>query len=136
MEIIEGKDKYKVKLVAIKSGEDLTVIISGGEKPHIGAIAISIPRPSLKDSNKVSASTSVFVLVGHKEDELSKQIAENITEVKKKVTVTIVGLHIEKATAQDIEYLIQNTQKVVNKLRIKLVKRQDLTYRIGKFEQK
>ena len=120
IEIIEGKDKYKVKLVAIKSGEDLTIIISGGEKPHIGAMAVSIPRPSLKDLNKVSASTSVFVLVGHKEDELSKQIAENITKITKKVTVVIVGLHIEKATSQDIEYLIQNTQKVVDKLSVEL----------------
>ena len=124
MEIIEGKDKYKVKLVAIKSGEDLTVIISGGEKPHIGAIAVSIPRPSLKDSNKVSASTSVFTLTGHKEDELSKQTAENITKITKKITVVIVGLHIENATFQDIEYLIQNTQKVVDKLRRKLVKKE------------
>lgn len=123
MEIIEGKDKYKVKLVAVRSGEELTVIISGGKKPHIGAIAISIPRPSLKDSNKISASTSVFTLIGHKEDDLSKQIAENITKITKKVTVTIVGLHIDKATAQDIEYLIQNTQKVVDKLIIKLVKK-------------
>jgi len=120
MEIIEGKDKYKVKLVAIKSGEDLTVIISGGENPHIGTIAVSIPRPSLKDSNKVSASTSVFTLTGHKEDELSKQIAESITKITKKVTVVIVGLHIEKATSKDVECLIKNTQKVVSKLRIKL----------------
>ena len=124
MEIIEGKDKYKVKLVVIKSGEDLTVIISGGEKPHIGAMAISIPRPSLKDSNKVSTSTSVFTLIGHKEDELSKQIAENITKITKKITVVIVGLHIENATFQDIEYLVQNTQKAADKLRRKLVKKE------------
>ena len=123
MEIIEGKDKYKVKLTAVSSGKELTVIISGGEKPHIGAIAISIPRPSIEDSNKVSASTSVFTLVGHKEDELSKQIAENITKITEKVTVTILGLHIDKATAQDIEYIIQNTQKVVDKLIIKLPKK-------------
>jgi len=120
IEIIEGKDKYKVELVAIKSGEDLTVIVSGGGKPHIGAIAVSIPRPSLKDLNKVSASTSVFTITGHKEDELSKQIAENITKITKKVTVVILGLHIEKATFQDIEYLIQNTQKVVDKLNVEL----------------
>jgi len=123
MEIIEGKDKYKVKLTAVSSGKELTVIISGGEKPHIGAIAISIPRPSIEGSNKVSASTSVFTLVGHKEDELSKQIAENITKITEKVTVTILGLHIDKATAQDIEYLIQNTQKAVDKLIIKLTKK-------------
>ena len=123
IEIIEGKDKYKVKLTALFSGKELTVIISGGEKPHIGAIAVSIPRPSLEDSNKVSASTSVFTLVGHKEDELSKQIAENITKLTEKVTVMIMGLHIDKATPQDIKSLSQNAQKVVDKLRERLVKK-------------
>jgi len=122
MEIIKGKDKYKVKLTAIRSGKELTVIIFGGEKAHIGAVAIAIPCPSLKNSNKVSVSSSVFTLIGHKEDELSKQIAENITKVTKEVTVAIVGLHIDKATPQDIEYLIQNTQKAVEKLVGKLVK--------------
>lgn len=67
-----GQNKYKVKLEAITSGEDLTVIIYGGEKPHIGALAIAIPRPSLKNLRKVSTSTSVFTLVGRKEDDLAK----------------------------------------------------------------
>jgi len=125
IEIIEGKDKYEVKLTAVNSGKELTVIISGGEKPHIGAIAVSLPRPSLEDSNKASASTSVFTLVGHKEDEISKQIAENITKLTEKVTVTIVGLHIDKATPQDIKSLNRNTEKVVDKLREKLVKKKD-----------
>jgi hypothetical protein len=125
MKIIEGKDKYKVKLTAVSSGEELTVIISGGEKPHIGAIAISIPRPSLKDSNKASASTSIFTLTGHKEDGLSKQIAENITKLTEKVTVAIVGIHLDKATPKEIECLIQNTQKTVDKLRKTLVKKKD-----------
>lgn len=122
MEIIEGKDKHKVKLVAVKSGKELTIVISGGEKPHIGAVAIAIPCPSLKKSNKASVSSSVFTLIGHKEDELSKQIAENITKVTKEVTVAIVGLHIDNATSQDIECLIQNTQKAVEKLVGKLIK--------------
>jgi len=122
MEIIEGKDKYKVKLVAVKSGKELTIVVSGGEKPHIGAVAIATPYPSLKNSNKLSISSSVFTFIGHKEDELSKQIAENITKVTKEATVTVIGLHIDKATAQDIECLIQNTQKAVGKLIGKLVK--------------
>jgi len=122
MKIVEGKNKYKVKLVVFKSGEELTIVISGGEKPHIGAVAIAVPYPSVKNSNKISVSSSVFTLIGHKEDELSKQIAENITKVTKKATVTIVGLHVDKATSRDIECLIQNTQKAVEKLVGKLIK--------------
>lgn len=119
--ITEGQSKYKVILYAIKSGEDLTIIIYGGEKPHIGAIAVSIPRSSLKDLNKISSSTSVFTLVGHKEDELSKQIAEHITKITKRVTVVIMGLHIEKATLKDINCLIKNIKKTVDRL-IKKIK--------------
>lgn len=47
-------------------GNDLLVSVRGGEKPHIGAVAISEPRASLKDPTMTSASTSVFCCLGHK----------------------------------------------------------------------
>jgi len=120
IEIMEGKGKYKVKLVAVKSGKDLTATVAGGEEPHIGAVAIAISRPSLKNPNKLSATSSVFTLVGHKEDKLARRAAEKITKATKETTVTVVGLHINKATSQDIESLVQNTQKAVSKLIEKL----------------
>lgn len=115
--IQEGYGKYKVFLNTVKSGKDLTVVIYGGEKPHIGAVAISIPRPSLKDPQKTSTSTSVITLVGHKEDDLAKNIAEDVTRITKNITIAIVGLHIGKASLRDIEILILNTQKLVNRLK-------------------
>jgi len=117
IKIQEGYGKYRVILNTVKSGKDLTVVFYGGEKPHIGAIAISIPRPSLKDPKKTSTSTSVITLVGHKEDDLAKNIAEDITRITKNITIAIVGLHIEKASLRDIEILILNTQNLVNRLK-------------------
>lgn len=117
IKIEEGHGKHKVFLSTVKSGEDLTVVVYGGEKPHIGAIAISIPRPSLKDSQKTSTSTSVITLVGHKEDDLAKNIAEDITRITKSNTIAVVGLHVEKASTRDIEILILNTKKLVNRLK-------------------
>ena len=117
IKIQEGYGKYKIILNTARSGKDLTVIVYGGEKPHIGAVAISIPRPSLKDPQKTSTSTSVITLVGHKEDDLAKNIAEEITRITKNITIAIVGLHIEKASLRDIEILILNTQKLVNRLK-------------------
>ncbi|MGD8524504.1 MAG: hypothetical protein PVF56_25390, partial [Desulfobacterales bacterium] len=53
-------------------GPDLLVAIWGGEKPHIGAVAMAQPRPSLKDPEVTSSTASVFSYVGHKEDDLAK----------------------------------------------------------------
>lgn len=117
VKIQEGQGKYEVTLQTVKSGEDLTVIIHGGEKPHIGAIAVSIPRPSLKNVAIMSATTSVITLVGHKEDDLAKEIAENITKITGRTTIVIAGLHINQASPKDIDILISNVNKLVNKLK-------------------
>ena len=44
-----GAQEYLLEAVAVRCGDDLTVVIGGGEKQHIGAVAVGVPRPSLKD---------------------------------------------------------------------------------------
>ena len=39
----DGKGCYKVEIHAILCGNDLVVIISGGDKYHIGATALAVP---------------------------------------------------------------------------------------------
>lgn len=70
-----GTQEYLLEAVAVRCGDDLTVVIGGGEKQHIGAVAVGIPRPSLKDKNIVSSSASVLCLTGHKEDLLARKAA-------------------------------------------------------------
>ena len=53
-----GAQEYLLEAVAVRCGDDLTVVIGGGEKQHIGAVAVGVPRPSLKDKNIVSSSAS------------------------------------------------------------------------------
>ena len=72
---LAGKGKYKIEAILIDSGRDLTLWIGGGTSPHVGAIALGIPRPSLEDSNITSASVSVLCLTEHKEYEWAKNLA-------------------------------------------------------------
>ena len=57
-------------------GQDVLVAIWGGEKPHIGAVSVAQPRPSLKYPEVMSATASVICLPGHKENELAKAASE------------------------------------------------------------
>ena len=68
-----GQGQYRVEARGILIGNELMVAIYGGTAPHIGAIAIAIPRPSLQDPNTTSATSSVFTLVGHKDDVIARR---------------------------------------------------------------
>ena len=78
---LEGKVKTKTGSFDIEAGvrrigDDLLVAIWGGEKPHIGAVAVAQSRPSLKNPEITSATASVICFPAHKEDDLVKTVSE------------------------------------------------------------
>jgi len=111
-----GKEKHQVITVGILTTDGLIVCVLGGEKPHVGAVAVAIPRPSLKNNRSTSATTSVFTLTGHKDDEIAKPVAHNFAKSTGLTTVVIAGLHIEKASQNDIAKLAGNAIKASKKL--------------------
>jgi hypothetical protein len=73
-----SKGKFKLHAHTQKMGQDLLVSIWGGTRPHIGAVGMAIPRPSLRDPKKWSATSSNFTFIGHKEDTIVKKISEKL----------------------------------------------------------
>lgn len=108
-----GEGKHRVDLTTIITMEGLIAIIVGGNKSHVGAVAIGIPRPSLKDSSKFSATTSVFTLVGHKDDELARPAAEKLAKELNQVVVVVAGVHIKNASNKDIKKLTYNSMQTI-----------------------
>ena len=97
-------------------GQDVLVAIWGGEKPHIGAVAVAQPRPSLKDPDVTSASASVICLVGHKEDELAKAAAEILAATFNTHVVVTAGIHWDNLDSQGIQQIIQNSEVLVDRI--------------------
>ncbi|MCL1905417.1 MAG: hypothetical protein FWG06_00235 [Clostridiales bacterium] len=80
----------------------------GGGQSHVGAIVLALPRESLLDNGSISCTTSVINVLGHKDDLVALPVAEKLCrELDMPVTVT-AGIHIDKATAADIERLQKN----------------------------
>lgn len=111
-----GEGKYKITLIATITEEGLVAQIYGGEKPHLGAIAMSTPRPSLADPEQVSCSTIVIPLPGHKDDQVAKPVAEEIAKAWGSQVLTVVGVHVDNAEDKDIEKLIGNCHKAKSAL--------------------
>jgi hypothetical protein len=99
--------------VCVLSPQSLSVNLLGGDRPHIGAVAIGIPRPSLTRSGRRSATTSVFALVGHKEDDLAKSLANDLARRIGIPTVVVAGVHLRRARSSDIAAVLRNAESAL-----------------------
>ncbi|MBI5375762.1 MAG: hypothetical protein HZA77_10015 [Candidatus Schekmanbacteria bacterium] len=105
-----GRGRAKLDFSVIILGNDISISISGGTKPHVGAVALSIPRPSLKNNEKMSSTTSLLAVTGHKDDEVAKSVAEKVASSTGKTVVTIAGIHIDNASVKEIEAIRKNAE--------------------------
>ncbi|MCP4668038.1 MAG: hypothetical protein GY849_16940 [Deltaproteobacteria bacterium] len=104
---------YDIEALVRFIGADLLVAIWGGEKPHIGAVSVAQPRPSLKDPAVTSATASVICLPGHKEDELAKAASEVLAAALNTPVVVTAGIHWDNLDREGIGTVIQNSRKLV-----------------------
>lgn len=112
---VQTKEKaYNLTAYVRRIGADVLVAIWGGEKPHIGAVAVAQPRPSLKDPEVMSASTSVICLLGHKEDELVKAAAEILAAALKTQVVVTAGIHWDNLDPKAIQQIVRHSEILVD----------------------
>jgi hypothetical protein len=111
-----SKGKFKLHAHTQKMGQDLLVSIWGGTRPHIGAVGMAIPRPSLRNQKKWSATSSNFTFTGHKEDTIVKKISEKLATELRRNVVVVAGIHWDGVTAKEIETIEDLTQKLSDQI--------------------
>jgi hypothetical protein len=109
-----AEGEYDISASVRLIGSDFLVAIWAGEKPHIGAVAMAQPRPSLKDPGVTSATASVFCYVGHKEDELAKAAAEILAAALRTRVVVTAGIHWDNIAPEGIQRIIKNCEILVD----------------------
>jgi hypothetical protein len=107
---------HNIQAEALWIGPDLLVYIWGGDAPHIGAVAMAQPRPSLADPKVTSSTASVFTYVGHKEDDLAKWAAEKISAALEAKVVVTAGIHWDDLDQAGIKTVLANSEQLVQLL--------------------
>ncbi|MEA5091715.1 hypothetical protein SDC9_24335 [bioreactor metagenome] len=115
-QIAEGQAPYVVEAIVTICGTDIAVNIGGGLLPHIGAIALATPRPSIKRDGNISATASVLCVSGHKEDMLARTAALHLASEFNTVVLVSVGLHVDNATSADIKCLSTNFDILLSRI--------------------
>jgi hypothetical protein len=91
----------------------VALTLVGGERPHVGAVAIGIPRPSLSRSAQPRATTSVLTVTGHKDDELARPLADALARRSGLTAVVVAGVHVRQPRGRDFERIFRNAERVL-----------------------
>jgi hypothetical protein len=116
LSVASGNERLRVEATALRVGADLVVAIWGGSAPHVGAVALALPRPSLRDPSVTSATSSVLTLLGHKDDTVAREAAERLAAARNCPVVVTAGLHVDGATEGDLATLLVNARACVGQL--------------------
>ena len=115
---------YPLRVGVKKIGEDLLLSVEGGQKPHIGCVIQSVPRPSLTGDGSCSATSSVLNLTGHKDEYLCRKLSEQICAACQTTVVCTGGVHIDQITKEEICEIMQNVEEMGNVI-IRHIKKQN-----------
>lgn len=107
-----GTGKYRVFLLVTVTRDGLIVQLLGGQKPHVGAMVLSQPRVSLVRPGEVSCNSVVVPRLGHKDDEIAKPLAERLTKAFNVPVAVVAGIHVESASPEEINILVENCNRV------------------------
>lgn len=108
-----GKGRFRVFCRLFPTEEGVVAHLFGGERPHVGAAALAVPRPSLKGTGETSSTASVLTVIGHKDDELARPVALFLAAQLRVPVVVVAGVHVDGASRKDIARLLNNSWRAV-----------------------
>lgn len=118
---IERELSFARLTVSIKQlGADYCIEMQGGERPHIGSVVLSIPRPSLTGSGEISVTSSVMNVTGHKDEQICRCLSEQTARCTNAVVVCAGGFHVDDITDGQLREVFECVKDIGEEIKEKL----------------
>lgn len=112
VEAADGEARLEAACVSV--GADLVVVVGGGARPHVGAAALAISLPSLKDPARPTESSSLLSVPGHKEEDLARAGALRLARALRRNVVVTVGIHDDAIPRARIGVYLELFERLVD----------------------
>ena len=99
-----GEGRYSVRLESYNIGNDMLIVITGGEEDHIGSATL------IEEKDHVQT----IIKKGHQDHVISEKIANIIYDTIEKDLLVVCGIHIDDASKEEIAILVDNAQSCVD----------------------
>lgn len=91
-------------------GDDIHILLTGGDQPHIGCTAFSVPLP---DTDPVQCETSVIKSDENADDLFCTYVAENIAAQTGQRTLCTGGVFVENPDERQQAKLFENIDEMI-----------------------
>ena len=96
------------------------VVVTGGDKPHIGAVSIATPKTSGAGKSDGSPSPSVIAIPGHKEYQLALDASQQLARAVQSTVAVSVGIHIDDISPDLLEMVVDQFYVLIDRVDSKL----------------
>jgi hypothetical protein len=107
--------RITIDLIAVRMGEDLCVIVTGGDRPHLGVVTVAAE----------DMDTQTFAFGTHKERFVTEPIAQVLRRNFNGHFVICCGIHVDQITKPEIDQVKVLSMALANDLCIQLTERGD-----------
>lgn len=108
LNITYGEGRYEISLRVQATADGLSGLLTGGEKPHVGGMAMSSPRTE-QGGGKIQCDTWITPRPGHRDAELAARVSRLICSATGQTTAITAGIHIGNAQKSEIALLVENS---------------------------
>ena len=100
------RGRIYLRMTALFLGRDLAITLSGGDRPHIGAVALA----------QLGAGTTVLPLPKHREGELAGCIATELASRAGCTACVACGIHLEAIRTEEIQDVLEMAEELTQRL--------------------
>ncbi|EGB15600.1 hypothetical protein DND132_2397 [Pseudodesulfovibrio mercurii] len=104
-----GNGRFLLRMTIVRMGNDYCVALHGGDRSHIGAVALAVPG----GLGSADIRVSVLPLPGHQERELAVDTARCLAGVWGGTVAVSCGIHLDDATPEEIAYVLAVADELV-----------------------
>lgn len=106
IEVGEGSLRIRLEVEQTR-GCGLCAFLAGGDEPHVGGVAVAVPR--LRSSGGgLTCDVSQICVPGHKDVLAAASVATALALGTGEVVSVTAGIHVNDATSEDLERVMAN----------------------------
>ena len=100
------RGRLRVRLVCLRLGDDLCVTLSGGDREHVGAVALARP----------GADPQALAVPGHREEDLAKRVAARLSAHCRATVCVACGIHLDRIAPAEIQDALDLSARLAEEL--------------------
>jgi len=105
------RGRITLTMTCLRLGRDLCVTLAGGDRPHIGAVALA---------RSEAGGSSVLTLPGHRESDLAQAIASRLADQFDAAVSVACGIHLDDILPEELAAVLELSQELTSELMARL----------------